>query len=243
MLCSSQTPDWSLGAFIVQAVLLLVAPALFAASIYMELGRIVRLVRGESAIFIPVRRMTLIFVLGDVVSFMTQAAGAGLEAGKTAADINTGQDIILAGLGIQIICFGVFVSAAVSFKLRFQRLARTGKVASVADVPWERHLNALFASSALILVRSVLRMVEFGQGNDGYIQRHEWFLYVFDGVLMLGVLVLFNWVHPAQIGRLLKERAAEKGGGDASSNEVIAVDERREVSRKAERSRKQRNHG
>jgi hypothetical protein len=36
-------PD-TLGAYIIQSIFLLVAPALFAASIYMELGRIVALV-------------------------------------------------------------------------------------------------------------------------------------------------------------------------------------------------------
>ena len=45
---SEQTPHWTLGPFIVQVVLLLVAPAFFAATIYMELGRIILLVDGVS---------------------------------------------------------------------------------------------------------------------------------------------------------------------------------------------------
>ncbi|MCJ1279667.1 hypothetical protein MMC21_007491 [Puttea exsequens] len=39
-------PDWSLGPFIVQAVVLLIAPTLFTATIYMILGRIILLVDG-----------------------------------------------------------------------------------------------------------------------------------------------------------------------------------------------------
>ena len=40
--------DWTLGPFIVQSLLLLIAPALLAASVYMQLGRIVQLLEAES---------------------------------------------------------------------------------------------------------------------------------------------------------------------------------------------------
>ena len=56
-------------------MLLLVAPALFAASIYMELARIVELVDGDEHLFISRRWLTTIFVFGDVVSFLMQGSG------------------------------------------------------------------------------------------------------------------------------------------------------------------------
>lgn len=58
-----------------QSTLLLVAPALFAASIYMELGRIIHLVKGEKHSLVRVNWMTKIFVAGDVLSFLMQASG------------------------------------------------------------------------------------------------------------------------------------------------------------------------
>lgn len=61
--------------YIMQSVLLLVAPALFAASIYMELGRIVLMVDGERALFIRRTWLTKIFVAGDVLSFLMQSSG------------------------------------------------------------------------------------------------------------------------------------------------------------------------
>ena len=72
---SRQTPDWTLGPYIVQAVLLLVAPALFAATIYMELGRIIILVDGEHHSIIKKRWLTKIFVCGDILSFLMQSGG------------------------------------------------------------------------------------------------------------------------------------------------------------------------
>jgi hypothetical protein len=72
---SQESPKWSLGGYIMQSILILVAPALFAASIYMELGRIILLTQGERHAIIKQRWLTKIFVAGDVVSFMMQGGG------------------------------------------------------------------------------------------------------------------------------------------------------------------------
>jgi hypothetical protein len=46
-------------------------------------------------------------------------------------------------------------------------------------------------------------------GNNGYLLRHEVFLYVFDGVLMLAAMILLNVVHPSSLipsrGKTLKQ--------------------------------------
>jgi hypothetical protein len=73
---SQESPNWSLGGFIMQSILILVAPALFAASIYMELGRIILLTQGERHAVIKRRWLTKVFVAGDIVSFMMQGGGA-----------------------------------------------------------------------------------------------------------------------------------------------------------------------
>lgn len=58
-----------------QELLLLLAPALFAASIYMVLGRIILLVDGEKSSVIRSKWLTKLFVAGDVLSFLVQSAG------------------------------------------------------------------------------------------------------------------------------------------------------------------------
>jgi hypothetical protein len=71
--------EYTMGPFMMQSVLLLVAPALFAASIYMELGRIVLMVEGERSLFIRRTWLTKLFVTGDVLSFLMQSSGESLE--------------------------------------------------------------------------------------------------------------------------------------------------------------------
>lgn len=58
---------------------------------------------------------------------------------------------------------------------------------------------ALYLGSFLIMVRSIFRVVEYLQGFDGYLLKHEAYLYVFDALLMVLVMVLFNWIHPSEI--------------------------------------------
>jgi hypothetical protein len=58
-----------------QSILLLVAPALYAATIYMELGRIVLMIDGEGRVLISKKWMTKVFVTGDILSFILQAGG------------------------------------------------------------------------------------------------------------------------------------------------------------------------
>lgn len=76
ILSSRQTPgDWTLGPYIMQSLLILLAPALFAASIYMILHRIIVLTDGEMHSPVKARWLTKLFVTGDVLSFLVQSGG------------------------------------------------------------------------------------------------------------------------------------------------------------------------
>ncbi|EAW10921.1 RTA1 domain-containing protein [Aspergillus clavatus NRRL 1] len=181
-----------------QSTLLLVAPALFAASIYMELGRLIRLVKGGRFAIIPVTWMTKIFVAGDVLSFLMQASGAGL---LVKGDLKMGENVIIGGLFVQIIFFGFFMISALLFQ---RRIAAHSTPESVSDyIPWQKHMGALYASSILILIRSSFRVVEYIQGSDGTLLRNEVFIYVLDGLLMWFVMVIFIVIHPSEVNCLL----------------------------------------
>lgn len=75
---SKQSPNWTLGPYIVQTLFLLLAPALLAASIYMLLGRIILVLQAETHALLKKKWLTKIFVTGDVLSFLLQGAGTCL---------------------------------------------------------------------------------------------------------------------------------------------------------------------
>ena len=130
--------------------------------------------------------------------------------GNSSSTIQIGQDIIVGGLFVQMIFFGCFLLVAALFQIRIRKVPTPESVSDL--IPWRKHLTALYAASVLILIRSVLRVAEFIQGNDGFILGHEWFLYIFDSVLMLGVMLIFNAVHPSEVKALLHGGRMSRGG-------------------------------
>lgn len=63
------------AAFIIQGVFLLVGPLFFAATIYMMLGRTIRLAGGDDVSLIPARWYTRIFVTADITTLIIQGLG------------------------------------------------------------------------------------------------------------------------------------------------------------------------
>lgn len=185
----SHYDKFSLGGFIIQAILILVAPALYAASIYMILGRLIRTVKGEHLSLIPVQWVTRLFVTGDVIAFSLQAGGGGIQAAGSLEMYEIGEKIIIAGLFVQIFIFGFFVVTSVLFHARLVRSPTA--VVTAEEIPWRRYLNVLYITSAIILVRSIFRVVEYLQGNAGYLISHEIFLYIFDALLMAITMAIF----------------------------------------------------
>ncbi|QID78295.1 Protein rtm1 [Saccharomyces pastorianus] len=96
----------------------------------------------------------------------------------------TGSNLITAGLVIQIVFSGFIIN-----EFRFSY--------SVARFAFYRHisknggLNLTLMLSILIMVRSIVRLVEFVEGYDGFIISHEYFIYVFDAVPMLLAAIVF----------------------------------------------------
>lgn len=59
----------------ISTIMILLAPPLYAASIYMTLGRLIVHLDAEKLSVVPVKWLTIIFVSGDVIAFLMQAAG------------------------------------------------------------------------------------------------------------------------------------------------------------------------
>ncbi|KAF4827723.1 Protein RTM1 [Colletotrichum tropicale] len=186
----SSTDTGNLGFFMIQTLCLLVAPALFAASIYMVLGRLILYLQCAPLSPIKPSRLTKIFVVGDVLSFLVQVMGA---------------DHILLGLAVQLIFFGLFVVAAAVFHRRPLDRVPPAVLHEEANSGWQRHIrgwrgvmSVLYVASALIFVRSLFRLVEYVEGNDGVLLSTEVYLYIFDALLMLGVVAVTAVFHPAK---------------------------------------------
>ena len=152
--------------YIIQSVLILIAPILFAASIYMILGRLI--VRTGSTSYSIVRSnwLTKIFVIGDILCFFVQSGGAAmLVKAKDTDSVQRGENIILAGLILQILMFAFFVVVAAKWH---SRLAKT-PTAKSTEIRWMKYIWLLYAASALITVRNFCRAVEYALGRVSFV--------------------------------------------------------------------------
>ncbi|CAF9939080.1 MAG: hypothetical protein ALECFALPRED_007975 [Alectoria fallacina] len=176
----------SLGLFLLSSILALVAPALFAATTYMILGRLIRLLNAPHHSLINVDHLTKIFVTSDIVSFQVQSAGAGLQAGKAEKSQHTGQILVIAAaLFLQITIFSLFVTVATIFHIR---ALRQPTQQSRSSLPWQKQMQGL--------------------GTGGYIDSHEVFLYVFDAVPMFAVMVVLLVIYAPKLFKRGKGRWA-----------------------------------
>ncbi|KAJ5129941.1 uncharacterized protein N7515_005980 [Penicillium bovifimosum] len=195
---AEESPDWTTKPYIAQSLMLLLAPAFFAASIYMILGRIIRLLNGASCSLIRPSWLTKIFVTGDVLSFLMQSGGGGIIAtAKDKTKVDLGNNIIVAGLFVQIIFFGFFIVVSLVFHRR--TLATPLHAVGDSSIRWTRYMMVLYIASTLVMIRSIYRVAEYVQGSDGFLQSKEAFIYVFDTMLMFICCLFFNWFHPSGI--------------------------------------------
>jgi hypothetical protein len=151
-----------------QALLILLGPIFFAASIYMFLGRIMLATNSSAQSMIRPTRLTKLFVGGDVLCFLVQAGGGGILAGsdsKSSADV--GKGVILVGLGLQMVIFGFFLVVAGVWQRRMGGGAggAAAKGAGQKGFEWRRYLNMLYVVSLLITFRNLFRVIEYAMGG------------------------------------------------------------------------------
>src|SRR5262245_12457580 len=95
----------------------------------------------------------------------------------------------------------------VVFHIRITRNPTT-KSLSISN-PWQKLIWVLYLTSLLIMVRSVFRMIEYAEGNDGELLKKEIYIYLLDATLMVIVAGVFTVHHPSGV---LREYAVLDGG-------------------------------
>ncbi|KAK5159877.1 hypothetical protein LTS14_001982 [Recurvomyces mirabilis] len=190
----------NIGPWALQALLIMSAPPLISATVYMSFGRLISVLEEQGNALMRPKWITPVFLTGDIIAFISQIAGVGLQTTTSQSIQATGQKVVIAGLVFQLILLLCFLANLVVFNKRTNENPTT--VSENPQLPrWRLQILSLCISTACIWVRNLVRIAEYGQGPKGSIAAHEVFLYIFDAVPMCAVLTLLLVIHP---GRFLQ---------------------------------------
>ncbi|KAI9685639.1 MAG: hypothetical protein M1820_010767 [Bogoriella megaspora] len=215
------------GAWALQAFLIICAPPMISATVYMSLGRTIRALDGRDNALMPPRATTPLFVVGDIIAFISQLAGIGLQAARSTTASATGKKIVLGGLIFQLLLFAFFIANIIVFHKRNSRcptmLSTHPQVSN-----WKHKIFALYFASGCILLRNFVRVIEYAEGGKGQVTTHEVFVYLFDAALMWMAMAVFVIIHP---GTLLKQarRVTELLAKNAEESKPIIAQNRRQA--------------
>lgn len=168
LVCRSN--QYSIGLYAVCNLLILLSPAAFLGFIYLAFSRLLRITSPPSTAKTPNdklpkrRRIGTFFIWSDIVTFLIQASGGGLQASASSKAI--GDKLFLAGVSLQCASYFLFLGITVFYHVKESRqgtLTRTTRF----------FLLAIYLASIGVIVRSVYRIVEMAGGYTGHIYRTE----------------------------------------------------------------------
>jgi magnesium-transporting ATPase (P-type) len=175
--------------FLAQVILTVIAPTFFSAVNYTVLGLLVdRAGRKSSVLGARHGLFTVVFVTCDVISLIIQSVGGAMAsiADNDGKDTAPGTHTMVAGIAFQTVTMFIFLLLFVEYIVKHHRRSKDWR-----PTDWKVLVYTLFASSMLILIRSIYRVVELAQGWRGTLITHEVYLFTLDSMLM----VLFVYSH------------------------------------------------
>ncbi|TGZ78915.1 hypothetical protein EX30DRAFT_124370 [Ascodesmis nigricans] len=226
---------------------IVLAPVLIIAFYYMTVGRLILLFLPEKRVFrIPAHRITLLFLAGDIFSFLIQMVGTNLlvSSDPTASEFEMGQNILIAGLAVQTGVFLLFIILTIRFEHNYTRAFGSDLDFEEGRERWRKFMRVINICCVCIVIRSIFRLAEFAMPYPGVLVRYEAPFYLLEAVPMLPCSYLFHWHHPAKVlvgeessfriagkerKRVKKEEKAEKKAAKKEKKEMKKAAKRAKV--------------
>jgi hypothetical protein len=145
---ASTTNQTSTAYGIPSSLLILLSPLWVNAFAYMVLGRIVHyFLPGEKVMGLQPKRLALVFVLLDIVSFLVQGIGGSMISNTgSPSSIMLGIHIYMGGIGLQELFIIIFSGLAINFHRKVNR------VGTIRQESWKQLLLILYITLGLITV-------------------------------------------------------------------------------------------
>ncbi|KAJ2915919.1 hypothetical protein MD484_g4509, partial [Candolleomyces efflorescens] len=219
----SHSEPLNMTPFQIQICATIIAPTPLLAATFMIFGEIIRRLGSVYSRLSP-KTYTILFLTCDLVSLVVQGVGGGLAA--TADPLtngrspDTGGNIMLGGIGFQLVVIVVFSICALEFVIRYLR----NRPLHVAERNNEKYpitgrgeltgklkimLLGLLFSTVVLFIRAVYRTIELSDGWSGRIITTEVYFNVLDGAMVILAIYTLNLVHPGWFCYTLSKKEEE----------------------------------
>ena len=214
--------------YMAQTVTLTMAPSLLMAGIYSLPAKYAVIFGRKTS---PLRPMwyTYLFVSADVFAILLQGAGGGLAASADAGSsgLQTGTNIMIGGLVIQVVAMVFFFCVGVLFVLRVrkQKAIYASDRTSLLDGedgfdPRYQDIRnrkmfiplvyAIFVCFIFVFIRSVFRTVELAQGWCNELMHTEIYFLILETLMIALAMIPITIIHPGMAFSKLRIKMHEK---------------------------------
>lgn len=174
---------------------------MIAATVYMSLGRYIKALGLRQHMAISPKLTTAFYIIVDIGCFGTQVVGSIVPASGDPESIKLGRTLIIGGLIAQLVALSFFLLSSLHAQVWARRLSARS-IGHSKQVRGSKYFIANYVATTAMVVRAIVRGIEYFQGEEGIIIKKEVFLYVFDAALMVLIAVLYLFIHP---GRLVRD--------------------------------------
>ncbi|KAL5522577.1 hypothetical protein ACEPAG_8594 [Sanghuangporus baumii] len=150
-----------------------------------------------------------------LVAFVLQIQGAGAGLRATPDNQSTGRILFLAGVIVSTLVYGVFITFLVHSHMVFRNDLKFDRY----SFPWLL-IYVLYTSSLAIVVRTIYRLAELGQGNSGELATHERYFYALDVLPLACAITIYAIFWP---GSLIAKASAQEPAVQMSTTGVYRV--------------------
>ncbi|CAM1509006.1 Fc.00g027450.m01.CDS01 [Cosmosporella sp. VM-42] len=185
---------FSFPGFMIQIVFITTGPVFYTASIYVTLSKTIQFLAPEISRIKP-KLFYWIFIPADMVCLVLQAAGGALSTTSQGSS-QTGVDIAMAGLALQVAVLVIFSALFGDYMVRYFR-SRTSQSLSLR---MRIFFGFLSAAIILILGRCAYRCYELSKGyQDSDLITDEGLFIGLEGVLILLAVLSLCLGHPGLV--------------------------------------------
>jgi hypothetical protein len=175
---------------------------------------------GRDISRIPPGGYTRIFIPCDIFSLVLQATGGGMAsvASQNGRDPKNGDNIMIAGLSVQVFTMALFILLSVEYGWRvYKRLQAQGsagldpthaKLRNSAS--FKGFLVALTLATLCVFARCVFRVAELAGGWRGALMKNQGLFIGLEGVMVIVAALSLVAFHPGLCFKLGYEVAEEK---------------------------------